>query len=377
MAKQGPLSGLRVLDLSRLAPGPYCTMLLADLGAEVLSVAGGRAGVAIPELSRGKRFLTLDLKKPGGRAALHELTRQSDIVVEGFRPGAAERIEADYATLSNINPKLIYCSLTGYGQSGARALEAGHDINYLALSGVLGVLGPEDQPPLAPLNLVADFAGGSMVAAIGILAALHERQVSGKGQYIDARMVDGARSLMAMIDPLWRTGALPSAGAGGLFHAPFYRTYACSDGRYVAVGALERPFFLALWSAIGSGPVPDNHMDRRTWPRIESVFAAAFAARPRNVWAEKFIGSDACVTPVLTPDEVATGELAARYGTTGGTPVVPHLSRTPGAAEPYEPSDQAGQILAEIGFGADQIAAAMPDSPPVRTGLGWPPDFPS
>jgi len=161
-APKGPLAGLRVVDLSRLAPGPYCTMLLADLGAEVIVVGGGRAGVPIPELSRGKRFISLDLKAPEGRAALHALVRTADVLVEGFRPGVAARIGAGYDALSALNPKLVYCSLTGFGQDGPRALEAGHDITYLALSGVLGGLGPKEAPPTPPLNLVADFAGDGM-----------------------------------------------------------------------------------------------------------------------------------------------------------------------------------------------------------------------
>ncbi len=179
--RSGPLADIRVVDLSRLAPGPYATMLLSDLGADVIMVGGGRAGVPIPSRSRGKRMISLDLRSEDGRAALQSVVRTADVLVEGFRPGVAARIGAGYDELSALNPRLIYCSLTGYGQRGPRAQEAGHDINYLAVSGVLGALGPSDRPPTPPLNLIADFAGGSLVAAFGIVSALYERERSARG----------------------------------------------------------------------------------------------------------------------------------------------------------------------------------------------------
>ncbi|MGE4324574.1 MAG: CaiB/BaiF CoA transferase family protein, partial [Pseudodonghicola sp.] len=191
-----PLTGIRVIDLSRLAPGPYATMLLADMGAEVITVgAGGDAGVA-PVFARGKTLIRLDLKQDSGRRALHRLVATADVVMEGFRPGVADRLGAGYAELSAINPALVYCSLTGYGQDGPRAQEAGHDINYLAAAGVLGALGPADAPPTVPLNLIADFAGGSLFAVAGILAALVARQATGRGRHVDAAMMDGCLSMM-------------------------------------------------------------------------------------------------------------------------------------------------------------------------------------
>ena len=215
-APQGALSGVRVIDLTRLAPGPYCTMLLADFGADVIAVGGGRAGRALEAFARGKRHIALDLKTEAGRRALHALARGADVFVEGFRPGVAARLGVDYERLSALNPKLVYCSITGYGQGGPRAREAGHDINYIALSGVLGAIGPAGQPPQPPLNLVADFAGGSLIAAFGIVAALFEARRSGKGQYIDAAMIDGCMSLMAMHYPAWGTPILPGRGDGML-----------------------------------------------------------------------------------------------------------------------------------------------------------------
>ncbi|MCW5691639.1 MAG: CoA transferase [Pseudolabrys sp.] len=374
--KSGPLVGVRVIDLSRLAPGPYATMLLADLGAEVIVVGGGRAGVPIPELSRGKSFISLDPRTDDGRAALHALVRTADVLVEGFRPGVASRIGAGYDELSALNPRLIYCSLTGYGQSGPRSQEAGHDINYVGLSGLLGAVGPADRPPLPPLNLVADFAGGSMVAAFGIVSALYEREKSGRGQFIDAAMVDGCLSMMAMHFPLWKTGVMPARGEG-LFAAPYYRTYECSDGKFVAVGALERGFFVALWSKLGLGEPPD-HFDMNEWPGIEHKLGAAFRAKTRNDWAALFIGSDACVTAVLTPDEVMSdAQFGARHADAGApVPVVPQFARTPGQAGMTDLTDTTRNTLGRAGVDADLIArvtAAQEKAP--RTGLDWPPEF--
>lgn len=378
-APRGPLAGIRVIDLSRLAPGPYCTMLLADLGAEVIVVGGGRAGVAIPEFSRGKRHIALNLKAPEGRAALHALVKSADVLVEGFRPGVVERIGAGYGELSALNPRLVYCALTGFGQDGPRAREAGHDITYLALSGVLGALGPKGAPPEAPLNLVGDFAGGSLVAAIGILAAVVEAKASGRGQFIDAAMMDGALSLMAMHLPLWRTPLWPGRGEGLLAGGtPFYRCYECADGGYVAVGALERGFFETLWRVLDLGPAPD-HMDRATWPEIERRLDATFRSRPRAHWEQLFAGTDACVAPVLSPDEVWTDpHVAARHPGCGPTrvPAVPRLSRTPAEAHPIDLSDQTAAVLAEIGLSpAAAQAASAPEDGEARSGLGWPPEL--
>lgn len=376
-APQGPLAGIRVVDLSRLAPGPYCTMLLADLGAEVIVVGGGRAGVAIPELSRGKRFISLDLKAAEGRAALHALVKTADVLVEGFRPGVAARIGAGYEELSRLNPRLVYCSITGFGQDGPRALEAGHDITYLALSGVLGGLGPKDAPPVPPLNLVADFAGGSLMGALGILAAVIEAQRSGRGQFIDAAMVDGSLSLMAMHWPLWRTAHWPARGDGLLAgDKPFYRTYACADGRFIAVGALERGFFEALWRTLDLGEAPD-HMSGANWPQIERQLTATFLQKPRDEWAALFAGTDACVAPVLEPHEVWDDpHIAARHPASGPhqVPAVPRLSRTPAAARPLDERDESRTILAELGLSPAQMDAAIPPADPAaRTGLDWPP----
>lgn len=369
----GPLAGVRVVDMSRLAPGPYATMLLADLGAEVISIGGGRAGLPLEEVSRGKTFVSLDLKSTAGRETLLRLVDDADVFVEGFRPGVSDRLGAGYDQLREQNPELIYCSLTGYGQSGPLHAEAGHDINYVAMTGFLGALGPENGPPTIPLNLVADFAGGSLLAAFSICAALYERSRSGVGQYLDVAMIDGVRSMMAMHYSMWGTSAMPSRGTGVLTGAaPFYRCYETADGRYVAVGALEEHFFTALWTTLGLGDVPAQY-PRTQWPRIEAALDRAFRTRTRDEWTEVFRSTQACVTPVLAPDEVATDpHMLHRHGPgSGEVPAIPQLSRTPSRAHPTDRTDRTVEVLTRLGLSAEQIAAARDTS--VSTGLtGWP-----
>jgi alpha-methylacyl-CoA racemase len=367
MTAPGPLAGIRVIDLSRLAPGPYGSALLADLGAEVIAVTGGRAGQVPADLSRGKRFVHLNLKQPASRAALHKLAATADVLLEGFRPGVADRLGAGYEELSGINPGLIYCSVTGYAPGGPQQLEAGHDINYLAVTGLLGVMGPADGPPVPPLNLVADFAGGGMLAAFGICAALVERQRSGRGQRIDAAMTDGVLSMMEMWFNAWRTPLLPERGLGFTTGAaPFYRCYECADGRYVAVGAVEDGFFRALWDGLGlPQPYPGKRFEPAGWPELARVIGARFATATRDEWAARFAGKDACVTPVLDPDEVDKSQLGP----------VPRFSRTPGGRGPDEGQpDATAELLTAAGLTEDELKAveaeAGQDSP---FGITWPP----
>jgi alpha-methylacyl-CoA racemase len=378
-SQQGPLAGIRVIDLTRLAPGPYCTMLLADLGADVIAVSGGRAGVAVPELSRGKRFISLDLKSEAGRAALGRLCERADVLVEGFRPGVASRIGADADTLRARNPRLVYCSLTGYGQDGPRSGVAGHDINYLGLSGAMGAAGPAGDRPYAPLNLLADFGGGGLLAAFGILAAIVDRQRSGQGQKVDAAMIDGCISMMAMHYPLWKSPAMPGRGVGLISGStPFYRTYECQDGRFVAVGALERAFFVSLWTGLELGDPPD-HMVTANWPAIEVTLAQRFSSAPRDHWADKFMPSDACVTPVLEPDEVwREVQVKTRLAPNAPTsvPVVPRLERASRRVCEVDTRDRTDEVLAEFGLEPELIERARADAAPAeRTGLQWPPEL--
>jgi len=371
---KGALDGIRVVDMSRLAPGPYATMLLADMGAEVIAVGGGRAGLPLNEVSRGKSYVSLDLKSDAGRKALHRLVAEADVFVESFRPGVAERLGAGYAELRAVKPNLVYCSLTGYGQFGPMSQEAGHDINYLSMAGMLGMMGPEDGPPTPPLNIVADFAGGSLLAALSITTALYERERSGQGQYLDVAMIDGVRSMMAMHYVMWGTSACPRRGTGMMNGAaPFYRCYECSDGRYVAIGALERQFFVALWRTLGLGEPPEQY-PRTQWPMIEAALAGRFKERPRDEWTEIFYGTDACVSPVLDPHEVNLDpHMADRHGTAyvDSVPPVPLFSRTPSVAGENDRSDRTVEVLQRFGMGADEIAAAHDTTKPAGL-TGWP-----
>ena len=374
---KGPLTGVRVVDLSRLAPGPYCTMLLADLGAEVIVVGGGRSGLPVTELSRGKKFISLDLKSSAGRDALHRLVKTADVLIEGFRPGVADRIGAGYAELSALNPRLVYCSMTGYGQDGPRAREAGHDINYLAIAGVLGAVGPKSEVSYPPLNLLADFGAGGLLAAFGIVTALFEARGSGRGQHVDAAMVDGCLSMMAMHFPVWQTSVMPGRGDGLITgNAPFYRCYFCADGRQVSVGALEVAFFKALWTVLDLGDVPD-HMDKATWPFIEQTLDKVFRSKPREHWEALFAGTHACVAPVLSPDEV-WGEAQNKHrhpaSSHASVPAIPRFSRTPSMSSDLDRSDRSRDVLASLGMTNDQITAAVPSDPASAVeGLSWPP----
>lgn len=377
--KTGPLAGIKVLDLTGNAPGPYCTMLLADMGAEVIVVGGGRAGGPVSTFSPGKRFVTLDLKSPAGTNVLKEMVKKTDILIEGYRPGVMKRLGLDYETLNKVNPRLIYCSITGYGQTGPMALDAGHDINYIAISGVLGSVGPTDQPPLPPLNLVADFAGGSLFALNGILSALYEREKSGLGQYIDAAMIDGCLSMMAMHFPAWGTAYMPERGknfTGG--HFPFYRCYECADGKYMSVGALEPQFYASLCEKLGFDEAPEQ-MNTSLWDSTAKQFAAAFKTKTRAEWVQVFDGSDACVSPVLTPDEVwSHPQVQARCQMVedGSVPPTPSLSRSSFNRGEVNEDNQTYAVLREFGFGDEEIAAAMPgNSAKLAMVQPWPQTF--
>ncbi|WAY19756.1 CoA transferase [Mycolicibacterium fortuitum] len=306
----GPLDGVRVVELASLAPAPFGCMILADLGATVLRVErrGPQRGIVPPAgpLDRGRRSVALDLKEPSGVTALHRLIADADVFVEGFRPGVTERLGVGPADLQQTNRRLIYARMTGWGQDGPLAQRAGHDINYIALAGALEPLGRAGERPHAPLNLLADFAGGGMLMALGILAALVERERSGLGQVVDAAMVDGASLLMSFLHGMHANGMWSGDRGENILDgaAPFYDTYPTSDGKYVAVGCVEPQFYAEMLTKLGleADELPEQ-LDTAAWPQLKKTFAEAFVAKTRDEWTAIFADSDGCVTPVLSPWE--------------------------------------------------------------------------
>ena len=308
--RRGPLAGVRVLELAAIGPVPFAARLLGDLGADVVRVERPRRGAVaealnVEGMARGQRSVGIDLKHPDGAEAALALVERADVLLEGYRPGVAERMGVGPGPCRSRNPGLVYGRMTGWGQDGPLSQSAGHDINYLALSGALHSLGPADGPPSPPLNLVADYGGGGMLLAVGVLAALVERGTSGQGQVVDAAMVDGAALLMSLMYVLRGTGQWSLERGGNLLDgsAPFYRTYETSDGRFVAVGAVEPQFFAALVGGLGRPELAARQYDRESWPELTRTLADAFSSRTRDEWAEAFAGTDACLTPVLDLDE--------------------------------------------------------------------------
>jgi alpha-methylacyl-CoA racemase len=311
--RSGPLCGVRVIELAGLGPAPHAAMVLADLGADVVRIerpAGPGLDVAGMDtlLLRGRRTLTMDLKKDEDRDDLLSLLAVADVLVEGLRPGVAERLGIGPDACLAANPRLVYGRVTGWGQTGPMAGDVGHDINYIGLTGALHAMGSADRPPTPPLNVVGDFGGGSMLLLVGVLAALVEREGSGRGQVIDAAMVDGTALLSQLVLSLRSSGVWNQERGDNLLDggAPFYSTYRCSDGRYVAVGALEPRFFDALSDGLGLAPsYRDRRWDRLTWPELRAEMTARFATRERDAWVAHFSGTEACVTPVLDFEEAA------------------------------------------------------------------------
>ena len=363
----GALDGITVIDLSRLAPGPYCSMLLSDMGAKVIRIdaIGGGGGLPGDPLARGKKSIGLNLKSAEGQAVLHRMVEGADVVLEGFRPGVTDRIGAGYEQLNKVNPRIVYCSLTGWGQEGPLAQTAGHDIDYIAIAGALEPVGREEERPVPALNLIADFAGGGLMAAFGIVCALLERERSGEGQCIDAAMLDGAASLMSMHYGFHNAGVPVGRGKGMLdTGAPFYEVYETSDGRFMAVGAIEPQFFAEFWQRLGVGS-DVSQMDRSSWPETKANIAKRFAEKTRAEWEEVFAGSDACVAPVLDLTEAMEhphNVIRKVFDDLAGRKVpapAPRLSRTPGAFQgpPPSPGQHTDDLLGGLGYSPDEISA--------------------
>jgi alpha-methylacyl-CoA racemase len=309
----GPLEGVRVIELAGIGPGPYACMLLADAGADVLRVDRASGTGARPAedlhwdlLNRSRRSAAVDLRNPEGVALVLDLVVQADALVEGWRPGVAERLGVGPEVCFECNPRLVYGRMTGWGQQGPLAQSAGHDIDYIALCGALWSIGRHTERPVPPLNLVGDFGGGGMLLAFGLLAALLEARSSGRGQVVDAAMVDGAASLMTMTYALHRLGWWREDRGVNFIDtgAPFYEVYETADGKWFAVGAIEPQFYAELLDVMGlEGEELPAQMDRDRWPEVKERFAEVFRARSRDEWAELFSGTDACGAPVLSPWE--------------------------------------------------------------------------
>ncbi|WP_336881664.1 CaiB/BaiF CoA-transferase family protein [Rhodococcus globerulus] len=358
----GPLQGLRVVELAGIGPGPHAAMMLADMGADVIRIERPAGGLDlfdgdIDYTLRNRRTLTVDLKSESGRDLVLDLVDNADVLLEGNRPGVAERLGVGPEECARRNPALVYGRMTGWGQDGPRSQDVGHDINYISTTGVLHAIGREGERPVPPINLVGDFGGGSMFLVVGVLAALFERRSSGLGQVVDAAMVDGSSALMQAMWSLRGQGRWSDDHGTNLLDggAPFYDTYECSDGRWVAVGALESKFYAELLEGLGLDPknLP-SQMDRTGWVQLRAEFTRIFGSKDRNYWTAVFAGTNGCVTPVLSMSEAAEDEhLQAREtlmeinGVTQAAPA-PRFSRTvPGKPRINEHNVTAAEALAD------------------------------
>lgn len=367
----GPLSGLRIVEMAGIGPGPFCGMLLADMGADVIVVerpAALRTLGAGEAMNRGKRSICLDLKNPLGLQAVLALSAKADALIEGYRPGVMERLGLGPEILLEQQPRLIYARVTGWGQTGPLAQAAGHDINYVALTGALSIASRQGVPPSLPATLLGDMAGGAMFAAFGIVCALLEAKQSGRGQVIDAAMVDGVGMLSALIHSLRGTGLWSDKPEQNFFlhSSPFYDSFECADGRYLSLGAIEPPFYRELLQRLGLDDVdPRQQYDTSTWPELRARVAEQIKTKSRDEWATRLDATDACAAPVLTlaeaaehPHQQARGNFVKVEGQLQPAPA-PRFSRTPARTPEAGPSPGAhtADVLAELGFTPSQIEA--------------------
>ena len=370
----GPLAGIKVVEIAGIGPGPFCAMMLADMGAEVLRVdrtAEADIGFAGDPrkslLNRGRRSVAVDLKNPAGIGAVKRLVAGADALIEGFRPGVMERLGLGPDECLAANPRLVYGRMTGWGQDGPIAHAAGHDINYIALSGVLHAIGRHGGPPVPPLNLVGDFGGGGMYLAFGVVCALLEAGRSGRGQVVDASMVDGSASLSTAIFGLRAMGIWSEERGDNLLDsgAPWYDVYETKDDKYVAIGSLERRFYGELMRLTGlAGDNPPKQWDRTQWPDLRARLATVFKAKTRDEWCAIMEGSDVCFAPVLSyaeapqhPHNRARATFVEVDGIEQPAPA-PRFSRTPPAIQrpPARPGEHTEEALADWGFSAADIA---------------------
>jgi alpha-methylacyl-CoA racemase len=371
----GPLQGFRVVEMGGIGPAPFAGALLGDLGADIVRIDRiAKPGVE-PDLpaqfdfyNRNKRSIALDLKQPQAIATVLKLIKQADALIEGFRPSVMERLGLGPEACHATNPRLVYARMTGWGQDGPLAQEAGHDINYLALTGALHCLGDADRPPLPPLNLVADLGGGALYLVVGLLSAAMEARRSGQGQTVDVAMIDGVTHLMSAFQAFrqqgsWTEQRMDNIVDGG---APFYRTYATKDGKFIAVGAIEPHFYANLLEVmdLSGEPFPAQN-DRAAWPLMRERFAKIFAERTRDEWVAAAMGHDACLAPVLTIDEAPSHPQMKERNVYGAFDGVRHPSPAPRFSRtrsdlrhsPPAPGRDSRAALADWGLAADEIAA--------------------
>lgn len=369
----GPLSGKRVIEIAGIGPGPFCAMLLADLGAEVVRVDRASAVPdAMPDspnldlLNRGRRSVGVNLKTPEGIETVLKLVQNSDALIEGFRPGVAERLGIGPKECLARNPKLIYGRMTGWGQEGTYSSMAGHDINYIALSGVLGMIGREGEKPVPPVNLVGDFGGGGMLLALGICAALVEVAISGEGQVIDAAMTDGSALLSTMMHSFKAMGIWGDRGTNLLdTGAPFYDVFECADGEYISIGSIEPQFYSELLRITGIDQSENpKQMDRTKWAEMNLKISDVIKEKTRLEWEELMEGTDVCFAPVLSMDEAyehphnkERNTFIEVAGVMQPAPA-PRFSRTPGAVSspPPHPGQHTEEVLASLGLTTDEIS---------------------
>lgn len=372
---EGPLTGRRVIELAGIGPGPFAAMTLADLGAEVVRVdrPGGSffpGKEHVDVLNRGKKSVLLDLRRPEAVRTVHALVERADVLIEGYRPGVAERLGVGPEDCLARNPSLVYGRMTGWGQDGPLAHLAGHDISYIALTGALHAIGEAGGPPRIPLNLVGDFGGGGAYLVIGILAALDEARRSGRGQVVDAAIVDGTAHLLAGTHMMLAGGGWDDRRGVNLLDggAPFYSVYETADGRHMAVGALERKFYIELIGKLELDEDPDQQNERAHWPELRRRIADAFKHRTQAEWSQVFAQSDACVAPVLTlreavehPHIKARGSIVDRDGLLQPAPA-PRFSRTPTTlgSSPPSPGQDTDEVLDSWGVGGHEVSAGVP-----------------
>ena len=372
----GPLQGVKVIELQGIGPGPFCGMMLADMGATVIRVdragnvpAGAPAEPSLDILARGRQSIGVDLKQPEGVEAVLRLIEGADALIEGFRPGVMERLGLGPDVCLARNPRLVYGRMTGWGQEGPYAQMAGHDINYIALGGALAHIGRAGQAPLPPLNLVGDFGGGGMLLAFGIACGLVEAKASGKGQVVDAAMVDGTAILMTMFAGMMKSGAWAEERGVNLLDtgSHFYDVYETADGRYVSLGSIEPQFYAELLRLSGLGEQPDlpDQLDKRQWPAMKERVAALMKTRTMAEWCEVMEGSDVCFAPVLTmaeaaqhPHNVQRKTYVEVAGVTQPAPA-PRFSRTEPAiaGPPAYPGEHTDAVLKDFGFSDSEVAA--------------------